>query len=341
MRSALGLLLLGCLSACSGQAPSETSLSNRQHSNWQPLAQVRFESDGETPWVRLPTSTEGVALRVTAEPGVCFELSGAESQAGEVLAQRFAGQECSDCAARTSVAAEAGVFILPEAAQVRFGVVDCETLNPRGIAAGGLDVDMQPLAEPASRELPLRLYLASDSELTSDTDRERMLAAVDAELVGSGLTSRVTGVERLTAPGAPLRFHAGDASELALLLAEAPQHEREIRVVIAGCLEYADPLFGPPVALDGYTPRVLGGAGAADGVFLPDVDCTSSRPLSLTPEARGRVLAHELGHYLGLFHTDPASDDADNLMHPKPALATAHGLTPTQVEVLLRHPVLR
>ncbi|MCA9642133.1 MAG: hypothetical protein KC492_15610, partial [Myxococcales bacterium] len=78
-----------------------------------------------------------------------------------------------------------------------------------------------------------------------------------------------------------------------------------------------------------------------DGVFLPDVDCTSSRPLSLTPEARGRVLAHELGHYLGLFHTDPASDDADNLMHPKPALATAHGLTPTQVEVLLRHPVLR
>ncbi len=337
MRAALSLFLLSLPSACSAQAPMQSA-----QADWQPLVQVSFESDGETPWVSVPTSGSGVALRVTAEAGVCFELSGAATPDGEPLTQRFAGPECPDCPLRTSVAAEAGVFVLSSAAQVRFGVTDCETLNPREIAAGKLEVEVKQLAAPESSVLPLRLFVARDSTLLSDgNERQRLLAAVDDELGRTGVTTRLVDVEPLPAPAGTLRFHAGDASELAELLAEHPGDAREVRVVIAGCLEYADPLFGPPVAVDGYTPRVLGGAGAADGVFLPELDCTSSFPLSITPEARGRILAHELGHYLGLFHTDPDRDGDANLMNPNPSLSVAHGLTNAQIEALRRHPVLQ
>lgn len=333
------LLLLSALAcACSGSLQGDPEVT----SDWQVLEQVAFQEDGQTPWVLLPDSPSGLSLRVTADSEVCFGLSAAEGPAGEELARRFAGQECSDCEVRSSVAVEAAVFVLPRASQVRFGVSDCQTLNPLRRAAGSLRVEAQPVAQLDAPVLPLRMLVTPGSALETDSgERDRLLAALTDELIDSGVEPRLTGVETLGRSPGRLRFHAGDPAELATLVEGHPAREDEVRVVVAGCLEYADPFFGPPIALDGYTPRVVGGAGPADAVFLPDVDCTSSLALAPTPESRGRTLAHELGHYLGLFHADPDGEGDTNLMSPNPSLAAAHGLTPDQVRVLRRHPILQ
>lgn len=64
---------------------------------------------------------------------------------------------------------------------------------------------------------------------------------------------------------------------------------------------------------------------------------------------QARVLAHEIGHYLGLYHTveldglaDTLDDTtADNTMNPRPTLATAAGFTPSQGRVMRMHPAVR
>lgn len=342
MRRSVVALLLGLLGACSGEAPPGAA----EESAWEALTTTTFESDGETPWLALPESPAGVGLRVTTEGGVCFGLSAALDPDGQALARRFSGQACADCVLRSSVAFESGLFVFPAARHVRFAVMDCQTLNPLEQVAGNVRIDVlrtlsPPLEDTANVELPLRLIAAPDSPLASDAERARLLDAANQELAEANVTLRFTRVEALAAPASHLRFHVGDPSTLAELLEDHPAREHEVRVVVAGCLEYADPFFGPPSAVAGYTPRVLGGAGPADAVFLPDVDCTSSLPLDAAPEARGRTLAHELGHYLGLFHADPSSDGRGNLMQPNPSLASARGLTSEQVRVLRSHPIFR
>ena len=46
------------------------------------------------------------------------------------------------------------------------------------------------------------------------------------------------------------------------------------------------------------------------------------------------VFIHELGHYLGLAHTE----DTSNTMHENPSLASARGFDAEQIARMLRHP---
>lgn len=328
--SALGLALLflvGCAPALPDASAAET---------FELQAIARFDVNGETAQVELPAASEGVALRVTASRGTCFQLSGLTAESGEALAHGFFGPSCEDCAVRTSVARDAALFVLPAARVVRFGQVDCETLTPVAQGTGAVVVEALPL-EPHSGErvLPVRLVVTDGSSQLDDAARAALSSAVDDALAGSGVSVRIVSVTTVPPPSSHVRFHAGDASALAALRATAGPAVHAVDVVVAGCLQYADPFFGPPEAVDGYTPRVPGGAGPADAVFLPDVDCTSGLPLSVPLSARGRTLAHELGHWLGLFHVDAA-----NLMNAHPTLASSRGLTPEQRETLRRHPSL-
>lgn len=352
-------LLVGCEADVDGADDSASA--------WIEVITTRFASDGQSEVVTVPVEgpAAALALRVTAAPGVCFALSELVDGEGQVLVDgRSPGPFCRDCSLRSSVALESGVFVLPGEAvalaggvSLRVGQVECQTLTPLtkpdADNRAPLRIDARAIAaEPAQASIDLRFVVAADSILAGDAARQQaILAALAEELASTGLSPRLVAVVELDEAAGELRFHAGDHSALAALLQRAPPGEQPtIDVVFGGCLRYDDPIFGPPRPVDGYTPRIPGGAGPADGVFMPGLDCfaPAAGPLELPIDTQAHVLAHELGHYLGLYHTveadgfeDQLDDtDANNIMHHRPGLASSVGFSPTQGRLMRLHPAV-
>ncbi len=360
---ALSLLALGCDASPEGEA----------RSSWVELELTRFQEDGESERVIVPEQLpeqgplDAVALRVRTDPEACFQLSAAVDGRGHAaVSERSAGPYCRECELRSSTVTGAGVFVLPAATgpldpasglSLRFALLDCLTLTP--IAAPErpppLQVEAQAIVAPAAAELELRFIIGPDSILFNNTPRfEELEAALEEELVSAEITPVIVDIREVETLPAEHRVHAGDPSALARALETAslpPKAETTVDVIFGGCLEYDDPFFGPPRALDGYTPRIPGGAGPGDAVFMPGLDCSTAdaRVLDVSAAAQARVLAHELGHYLGLYHsveadgsTDQLDDTgADNVMHHNPTRSAAVGFSPSQGRVMRTHPAVR
>lgn len=359
---AAALLLVAC------DAPSGAAVGEEASSPWIEVGALRFAADGESDVVTIPAqaASAAIALRVTSDPGVCFQLSEAiDGEGGAVVEARSAGPFCRECELRTSIAVSAGVFVLPTlpgrfkpetGVALRFAQVACETLTPlaRPEERPPLRIEFQPIAAvPERATLHLRFLVDESSILFGDPVRQAALIDALAEELGDvGIEPRLIASQGLDELPAELRFHAGDHDDLAGVIAAAPAgDDADLDVVFGGCLRYDDPIFGPPSPVHGFTPRIPGGAGPADGVFMPGLDCfaAGARPIDLPVPVQARILAHEIGHHLGLFHSveqdgraDALDDtDADNLMHWNPALATAIGLSSSQGRVMRMHLALR
>ena len=360
-----GAVLTALLAGCSLHVDGDPDAAA---SAWVEVGATQFQSDGETDSVTISAQEPcaALALRATTAPGVCFQLSSVVDGEGRaVINRRSAGAYCRDCELRASVAVETGVFVLPVEAgrfepetglSLRFARVDCLTLTPLTAPADRptLRVSAQPIETvPDHATIELRFHIAESSILFGDEDRQQELVAyLGQELASGGLMPRLVETHDLDALPPNIRFHAGDHAALAALIAKAPaRDETTVDVVFGGCLLYDDPIFGPPSAVNGFTPRIPGGAGPADAVFMPGLDCFAegSGPVDFPVRAQARVLAHELGHYLGLYHaieadglTDQLDDTGpDNIMHPNPELATAVGFSPSQGRVMRMHPAAR
>lgn len=316
-----------------------------------------------------------------APPDACVQVVNATNGAGQTLITLDgAGSFCRECAQRTALLAGGGLFGIPsdagelgERVDVSLGLRSCETLGPAAEEPASVVADLRfrprgALGVSGSARGVLRVDVAVLGEgffgghAGSDV-AVSWVQQVESLLVDAGLRIDVHALCELDAPGAEVVVQAGDTSQVQATLTrvraecrgfEPQPDDPRVSVLYVPCLRFEDPLFGTRAALDGYTTHIPGGFapdGVADAIVLgggcelPRATDGSGLPLGLA-----RDLAHELGHYLGLFHsveTDGATvdtladTDGDDLMNARPSLATARGLSPSQVSVIRAHPAVR
>jgi hypothetical protein len=161
-------------------------------------------------------------------------------------------------------------------------------------------------------------------------------------------------------PATPVSYAANDRTQLIALTraAHAALDAQHISrswpiIVLTGCLRRQDVLTGGQTEPLAITPHIPGGFGLNDE---PDLIVIAAErceglvpgPRFLDAETLGAVLAHELGHYFGLYHViesdgrqDRLSDtspDQSNLMQMAPS-PDALTITDGQRQIARRHPV--
>ena len=279
----------------------------------QPIGVLSFDEDGRTAPIAAPRPD--AAVWAVADPQLCFALEGALPARGAAL------------------------DVLDSSRARRFQRVRCRTGTPlRGAWPGALDVAWVSAPAVASGRVALRFVVTEFSALRTDPEAAHaVVAALARELGEVGLEPELRSVVSVEGAPAESRFSDLDPEALDAILALAPPAPPgTVDVVFAGCLRRLDPT-GLPSAVEGFTGRVGGGGGgAADALFLTGSPCDSfsERPPAVDPEATAHLISHELGHFLGLAHTE----DELNTMHSNPRLATARGFTEAQARRMRAHP---
>ena len=231
-----------------------------------------------------------------------------------------------------------GVFVLPNDGQsdlpdgnVSFQVVlrDCTYDLPTRRVSGWnqrgrfenlpqvVTVEYATEAAPpaaATGSLELRVAVGRDEEgdlVTSPTRLKAALAEAAEIFADAGvtlITERSAAIDASTtlSVGPGQRQQVDALYERATEALDDAESARYVPVMVVKCVEYLPPVGAK--TLLGYTPRIPGGAPfgrSASGVVLATHDCTKE-PELIEVKTWGRLMAHELGHHLGLFHSDQA-----------------------------------
>lgn len=307
----------------------------------------------ETFKLNPPSHVLSLLLTISGEVGVHYALDTLESPTGEALVvpgwlDSASVPSCLECpnrvgSDRTAAAAlvpnspAAAGAVAPGAWQFRIRASD-GGLPPTAASSGPVNVAIvfkRGTAAPSAGTVTLDFYLTGAGGVTRSTAQEHptitaMVTTAEQVWGTAGVTVEVGSFADV-----PAQYQELDTDSLEELIAhgnEGPIDHIPVFIVDA----FTDAASVAGVSL---TAGPAGIATARSGIVL-----------AVGAPDPGLVLAHELGHYLGLWHTtelspktvhDPLPDTpkgpTDNLMY---AVPTGQKLTEEQGRVARRHPLV-
>lgn len=317
---------------------------------------------------------------------VCFQLDKVQDETGRVWVEnsrrtRDWGPACRHCSQRVSSGRGYGFFVFPndgrplvqpKTLRLRVVLRDCKSgmaadnvTNPDLPQSVRLQLATGPaVAADARGVLQMRVAVTPGSgfsadSLASDPRWQHALTFLRSRLHPGGVDLQIGKVSALpqliggTNADSPLRIdgldEAMDPIFAAALerLADGDQTRRFLPLILTRCVARQTDTSAL-IAMAGLAPRVPGGAplaGVAGGVFLTGGACAEGAN-SPTDDALAYVLAHEIGHYLGLHHSDGVYSSHRQGGSPADLMATTPGpqapadaaFTAAQLAVVRRHP---
>lgn len=304
---------------------------------------VVLDEEGSSPDLqfKLPDGAQSVAFLVSSnDPETYLTIRKLVTPKGKPIVKPATGTVCIPCENRVVATGSPAAFLVPNNPDLEI------TKGTYTYRVGGFRFEPSPddpeiqVEVPATNEavdivilyrtanvdlvrLPLTLWFSGSYGLTADVAQtDARLTAAISEATGLyqkiGLELVVEDYRDLDAEWTVIETTKGFDSDLSQLFAMgAGQPPERLQVF------FVEQIFGEP----DIAGIILGIAGGVPGPpFLPGsfhggVAVAVPPPLDGTPDALGSVLAHEIGHFIGLFHVvedpsgpyipDPVADTGD------------------------------
>lgn len=279
------------------------------------------------------------------------------------------GLHCLTCPERVAVRQGMGWYVFPAAESsagvrelaVEVSVRECTTGTPALVELGDpvpetVQVSVGAVAASAGEAITIPIHLINASTFDVEAMVDSAIESAGLQFAEHGIDLAVTGVTRLELSESSVSYDGAERTALRSLLAQAAEAADGaeatggIPVVLVDCLERTGLNSGRPEGMATSIPGMPSTECLPDGVFLRMAQCLGPDPFAYpwSTESLGKVLAHEMGHFMGLYHSVEANGtedhladtDANNLMHYRALNSSSTGLTESQATVIRTHAML-